>query len=231
MASGVPMGRPFSVSEPALQYLGSEVTDVYCAETRTGLVSPSSHPLPPTGGLPSSMPLKDSLVISSVYSTDISHKFAPAFSQTFNERHCVQVICCEGNAGFYEYGIMVTPLAAGYSVLGWNHPGFAGSTTVLPHEWKSVASPIVLVQGVPFPDQDTNAIDVVIQMAIHKLGFQPSNILLYAWSIGGYSATWAALNYPDISGLVLDATFDDILPLAKSRMPPVLSTCLGLFYS
>lgn len=38
------------------------------------------------------------------------------------------VICCEGNSGFYEIGIMYTPLRAGYSTLGWNHPGFAGST-------------------------------------------------------------------------------------------------------
>lgn len=38
------------------------------------------------------------------------------------------VICSEGNAGFYEVGIMSTPLALKYSVLGWNHPGFGGST-------------------------------------------------------------------------------------------------------
>lgn len=38
------------------------------------------------------------------------------------------VVCCEGNAGFYEIGIMGTPIEAGYSVLGWNHPGFGGST-------------------------------------------------------------------------------------------------------
>jgi hypothetical protein len=38
------------------------------------------------------------------------------------------VICSEGNAAFYELGCMVTPLEAEYSVLGWNHPGFAGST-------------------------------------------------------------------------------------------------------
>lgn len=46
------------------------------------------------------------------------------------------VICSEGNAGFYEVGIMGTPIALKYSVLGWNHPGFAGST------------------GSPHPDQD-----------------------------------------------------------------------------
>lgn len=38
------------------------------------------------------------------------------------------VVCCEGNAGFYEVGMISTPMDAGYSVLGWNHPGFGGST-------------------------------------------------------------------------------------------------------
>lgn len=51
------------------------------------------------------------------------------------------VICSEGNAGFYEIGIMVTPIALKYSVLGWNHPGFAGSTVRNTHliffRWQS----------------------------------------------------------------------------------------------
>ena len=38
------------------------------------------------------------------------------------------MIVCEGNAGFYEMGMLTTPLDAGYSVIGWNHPGFWGST-------------------------------------------------------------------------------------------------------
>jgi hypothetical protein len=42
----------------------------------------------------------------------------------------ILVVCCEGNAGFYEVGMAVTPLEAGYSVLGWNHPGFGGSTVL-----------------------------------------------------------------------------------------------------
>lgn len=111
------------------------------------------------------------------------------------------VVCCEGNAGFYEMGIMVTPLEAGYSVLGWNHPGFAGSS------------------GSPFPKQEQNAVDATMQFAIHKLGFKPENIVVFAWSIGGYPGTWAAMNYPQIRGLILDATFDDVLPLAIPRMP------------
>jgi hypothetical protein len=52
------------------------------------------------------------------------------------------VICCEGNAGFYEIGVMGTPLEAGYSVLGWNHPGFYGSTGVpLPSQASTAAGP------------------------------------------------------------------------------------------
>uniref|UniRef100_A0A8D0BRF3 Phosphatidylserine lipase ABHD16A n=1 Tax=Salvator merianae TaxID=96440 RepID=A0A8D0BRF3_SALMN len=111
------------------------------------------------------------------------------------------VICCEGNAGFYEVGCLSTPLDAGYSVLGWNHPGFAGST------------------GVPLPQNEANAIDVVMQYAIHRLGFLPEDIILYAWSIGGFTATWAAMSYPDVSALILDASFDDLVPLALKVMP------------
>ncbi|XP_054935810.1 phosphatidylserine lipase ABHD16A isoform X2 [Physeter macrocephalus] len=111
------------------------------------------------------------------------------------------VICCEGNAGFYEVGCVSTPLEAGYSVLGWNHPGFAGST------------------GVPFPQNEANAMDVVVQFAIHRLGFQPQDIIIYAWSIGGFTATWAAMSYPDLSAVILDASFDDLVPLALKVMP------------
>lgn len=115
------------------------------------------------------------------------------------------VICCEGNAGFYEIGIMTTPVSCGYSVLGWNHPGFYGST------------------GTPYPDQETNAVDAVMQFAINKLGFKVENIVVSGWSIGGFTSTWLAMNYPDIKGLVLDATFDDLLPLAVPRMPASMS--------
>ncbi|KAM8870237.1 phosphatidylserine lipase ABHD16A [Spinachia spinachia] len=113
------------------------------------------------------------------------------------------VICCEGNAGFYEVGCMNTPLshAADYSVLGWNHPGFGGST------------------GVPFPQNEANAMDVVIQFAIHKLGFKITDIVIYAWSIGGFTASWAVMSYPEIQSIVLDASFDDLLPLALKVMP------------
>lgn len=38
------------------------------------------------------------------------------------------VICCDGNASFYEVGIFQIPIENGYSTLGWNYPGFAQST-------------------------------------------------------------------------------------------------------
>ncbi|XP_033643193.1 phosphatidylserine lipase ABHD16A-like [Asterias rubens] len=111
------------------------------------------------------------------------------------------VICCEGNAGFYEVGCLVSPLQARYSVLGWNHPGFGGST------------------GKPYPENEANAVDVVIQFAIHRLGFELKDIVLFAWSIGGFTASLAAEEYPDIGAVILDATFDDLLPLGVTKMP------------
>lgn len=111
------------------------------------------------------------------------------------------VIGCEGNGGFYEIGTILTPLEAGYSVLGWNHPGFGGST------------------GIPYPDQDVAAVDAVVKFAMDKLEFAPSQIVIYGWSIGGYTATWAGMRHPNIHGLVIDASFDHILPLARGIFP------------
>lgn len=88
-----------------------------------------------------------------------------------------------------------------------------------------------------------------MQFAIHMLGFQPENILLFGWSIGAYSSLVAATQYPDVKGVVrtsdpspkdaniftfsplllrfvfkvLDATFDDVLQLAIPRMPSSIS--------
>lgn len=94
------------------------------------------------------------------------------------------VIVCEGNAGFYEMGMLSVPLDKGYSVVGWNHPGFWGST------------------GSPFPGQDARAADAVMQFAQERLGFKDEDIIVYGWSIGGFTATWLAMNYPNIHALV-----------------------------
>ncbi len=115
------------------------------------------------------------------------------------------VISCDGNAGFYEIGVLGTPVEAGYSVLGWNHPGFGGST------------------GSPFPEQEAHAADAVMQFAINRLGFSTEDIIVHGWSIGGFTSSWLAMTYPDVKGVVVDATFDNLLPLAIPRMPDFLS--------
>ncbi|GCC39617.1 hypothetical protein chiPu_0023387, partial [Chiloscyllium punctatum] len=67
--------------------------------------------------------------------------------------------------------------------------------------------------------------DVVVQYAIHRLNYKLEDIIIYAWSIGGFTATWATMTYPEISALVLDASFDDLVPLALKVMP---ENCRGL---
>lgn len=54
----------------------------------------------------------------------------------------------------------------------------------------------VSVQGLPYPEQEKNAMDAVIQFAINELKFEPDEIIMFGWSIGGYTAAWAAVNYP-----------------------------------
>ncbi|CAF1015480.1 unnamed protein product [Rotaria sordida] len=124
-------------------------------------------------------------------------------NQTYNGQ--ILVITCEGNAGFYEMGCMSTPIDAGYSVLGWNRPGFGESS------------------GYPGTLSEINSIDAVMRYAIEELHFLVDDIVIFAWSIGGYSACWTAVNYQDIRGLVLDAVFDDVLPLAQRQMPIYVS--------
>ena len=114
------------------------------------------------------------------------------------------MITCEGNAGFYEAGMVNVPLGAGYSVIGWNHPGFWGST------------------GSPLPRQDALAADAVVQFATDKLGFKLEDISVYGWSIGGFTASWLGMNYKGLGAMILDATFDHVLPLAIPRMPAAL---------
>ncbi|KNC87051.1 hypothetical protein, variant [Sphaeroforma arctica JP610] len=116
------------------------------------------------------------------------------------------VITCEGNASFYEASVGMANVDLGYSVLGWNRPGFINS------------------EGLPYPHTDAGAVAGVIEFAIVKLGWRETDIMIYAWSIGGFSASRAVTEYPRVKGLVLDATFDHVLPLALGRMPQWMSS-------
>ena len=110
------------------------------------------------------------------------------------------IICCDGNAAFYEQGIFGLCAEKGYSALGWNYPGFGAST------------------GLPYPDQLTSSADAVMQYAF-SLGFSADQIYLFSWSIGGFASSWLASNYPEIRGVILDACFDDVAHLAIPQMP------------
>lgn len=41
-----------------------------------------------------------------------------------------------------------------------------------------------------------------MQFALEVLGFKPENIILFGWSIGGFSTSYAAMNYPDVKAVV-----------------------------
>lgn len=59
-----------------------------------------------------------------------------------------------------------------------------------------------------------------MRYAIEQLGFAERDMLVFAWSIGGFTASWAASRHQGVRGLLLDATFDSVGPLATAKMPP-----------
>lgn len=118
-----------------------------------------------------------------------------------------QVICSEGNAGFPEVGCPLLPLRIGYSVIGWNHPGFAGST------------------GLPYPENEQDAMESVVQFALQRLRFRQENILLYGWSIGGYTISWAAMNYPQVRSVV-SVTVCSLWPFLTTGKLEMFDDCL-----
>jgi len=58
-------------------------------------------------------------------------------------------------------------------------------------------------KGAPYPSQEENAMNCIMQFAIEHLKFPEEQIILHGWSIGGYASTWAAMNYPSIRSLVM----------------------------
>lgn len=159
------------------------------------------------------------------------------------------VICSEGNAGFYEIGIMTTPIALKYSVLGWNHPGFGGSTVKHTH----IESPIELLLNVSThyyigltistTRSTCNRCCYAVCHTDARLSARKhSAIRLEHWRlfvIGGCNSISrsqrsgmdimyirpkeAIFNNNFLLLKVLDATFDDVLQLAIPRMPSSIS--------
>eukprot|EP00127_Corallochytrium_limacisporum_P005851 Clim_evm16s213 gene=Clim_evmTU16s213 len=127
-------------------------------------------------------------------------------SESDASRASTLCVTCEGNASFYEMSVMGTALRAGHSILAWNHAGYAGSG------------------GQPNPSTERAAIEAVLYYAQHALDWDVGQIKVYAWSIGGFPAAHAANVFPDLHSVILDATFDSVVPLAVSKLPPSASS-------
>ena len=62
-----------------------------------------------------------------------------------------------------------------------------------------------LRQGSASAVGEAEAVDAVMGFALAAaaeggLGYRPADVVLLGWSIGGYSASWAAMNYPAVGG-------------------------------
>lgn len=55
--------------------------------------------------------------------------------------------------------------------------------------------------GEPWPSRIASAVDVVMEFAREQLHFAPADTVLYAWSIGGFGATYAAMQASTIFSL------------------------------
>ena len=58
------------------------------------------------------------------------------------------------------------------------------------------------LQGTPYPPAELNAAEAVYDYAISELGFKEDEIVLYAWSIGGFPAAHVAATHPKVKAVV-----------------------------
>ncbi|KAI6645743.1 Abhydrolase domain-containing protein 16A [Oopsacas minuta] len=110
-------------------------------------------------------------------------------------------ISCVGNLSFQELGGINHWLRKGYAALGWNHCGYGYSS------------------GSPTGRQEKEAILTIIAYAVQQLGYPLERIILHGSSIGGFTACYAAAAFPNIHGLLLESTFDDINNLVPALVP------------
>ena len=123
------------------------------------------------------------------------------------------VITSAGNADFYEQGYFRIPSKLGYSVMGWNYPGYGFSS------------------GKPSKSSLENAAEVVYEYAINVLNFPPCRIILYGYSMGGFPTCHLAGKHKDVGGVIIDATFGNLVTLVKNKMPCCLASLAGAICS
>ena len=71
----------------------------------------------------------------------------------------------------------------------------------------------------PYPSNEKYAAEAIFDYATTVLGFREEDIVLYAWSIGGYPASYLAARHSKVKGLVscnLAVRFDKMLKIIST---------------
>ncbi|KAI0983494.1 hypothetical protein GJ496_010096 [Pomphorhynchus laevis] len=111
------------------------------------------------------------------------------------------LIISEGNGAFYENGsFQAMSSLSNYNMLGWNRPQYGESC------------------GRICVEAEQDSAKAVIHYALSELGFSANDITLYGWSIGGFS-TLVMAEKVQVKRIILDATFDNVVPLANVAIP------------
>ena len=111
------------------------------------------------------------------------------------------VVLSKGNYSFYESRGIAQWLLKGYAVVGWNHCGCGYSS------------------GSPTGRQEKEAILTLVSYSVQVLGYPLERIFMHGNSIGGFTASYAVAAFPNIGGILLEATFDDICCLVPALVP------------
>ena len=114
------------------------------------------------------------------------------------------IISSKGNYSFYESRGIDQWLRKGYAVIGWNHCGCGYSS------------------GSPTGRQEKEAVLTLVSYSVQVLGYSLDTIVMHGNSIGGFAACFAVAAFPNIGGILLEATFDDISNLVPVLVPRCL---------
>jgi len=95
-------------------------------------------------------------------------------------------------------------IGTGNDVLLFNRPGFGVSS------------------GKPWPENEVNSVLAVMEFAQKYLKYNVADIIIYGWSIGGFSVSVAMNHFPNVYGMVIDGSFDEIARLTYLMFPEKL---------
>ncbi|MES1902652.1 MAG: Protein abhd16a, partial [Paramarteilia canceri] len=127
------------------------------------------------------------------------------------------IVYFTGNGEYAEYSPKPDELLGfGHDLIMFNRPGYGMST------------------GKPIPLNEMNSVKAIMEFVVNNLGYNQKSVILYGWSIGGFSASIASHLYPDVYGIIVDASFDSITEMAKKLFPdllhPIIECACGKYF-